>query len=150
MVADHPSSGRAALPVTGAWLPGMPAGHRRFLTIADDHPLALDGGTTLSDVTIAYETWGALDDSASNAVLLCHAWTGDSHAVGLGLHEQAGGGWWEGMIGPGLFTGVFAWSIHHDASLHMPGLAVLIAAACMAVAFAITLTLPKAEVPHKT
>ena len=101
----------AAFPVTGAWLPGMAAGHRQFHTIAADHPIALDGGATLSDVVIAYETWGSLDDSASNAVLLCHAWTGDSHAAGSGLHDQVGGGWWEGMIGPGLAIDTDRWFV---------------------------------------
>jgi homoserine O-acetyltransferase len=101
----------SAFPVTGAWLPGMPVGHRQFLTIARDHPIALDGGVTMHDVDIAYETWGALDDSASNAVLLCHAWTGDSHAAGAGLHAQVGGGWWEGMIGPGLAIDTDRWFV---------------------------------------
>ena len=51
-------------PATGAWMPGDPVGHRRFFTFPADRPFALDGGVTLHDVTLAYETWGALDDSA--------------------------------------------------------------------------------------
>ncbi|HRE03941.1 MAG TPA: hypothetical protein PLV68_21780, partial [Ilumatobacteraceae bacterium] len=73
---------RAPLPVTGAWRPGDPVGHRQFLTIAVDHPMALDGGTTLTDIVVAYETWGTLNADASNAILVCHAWTGDSHLAG--------------------------------------------------------------------
>jgi homoserine O-acetyltransferase/O-succinyltransferase len=99
------------LPVTGAWMPGDPVGHRQFLTIATDHPLALDGGSTLSNVVIAYETWGALDDSASNAILLCHAWTGDSHAAGPDGHGHVTGGWWDDVVGPGKAIDTERWFV---------------------------------------
>ena len=89
------------IPVTGAWLPGDPAGTRQFFTFATDRRFALDSGTTLSDVTIAFETWGTLNDDASNAVLLCHAWTGDSHAAGAAGRGHADDGWWNAMVGPG-------------------------------------------------
>jgi homoserine acetyltransferase len=72
----------AVLPVTGAWRPGDEAGQRRFFTFPTGRPFALDTEVALSDVTIAYETWGTLDEHASNAILICHAWTGDSHAAG--------------------------------------------------------------------
>ena len=61
------------LPVTGAWQPTDPPGRRQFLTIANDHPFALESGVALRDVTIAYETWGVLNEDRSNAVLVCHA-----------------------------------------------------------------------------
>ena len=70
------------IPVTGAWRPGDNVGHRRFFTFATDRRFALDSGATLCDVTVAYETWGRLNDDASNAVLMCHAWTGDTHVTG--------------------------------------------------------------------
>ncbi len=89
------------LPVTGAWHPGDHPGQRRFFTFPADRPFALDGGVTLRDVTVAYETWGRLDERASNAVLVCHAWTGDSHAVGESGNGHPTPGWWEGVIGPG-------------------------------------------------
>lgn len=89
------------LPVTGAWRQGDAAGRRQFLTFATDHPFALEGGGALSDVTVAYETWGTLAGDASNAVLLCHAWTGDSHAAGRAGRGHAAPGWWDGMVGPG-------------------------------------------------
>jgi homoserine O-acetyltransferase/O-succinyltransferase len=92
---------REPLPVTGAWRPGDPVGHRRFLRLAADRPLALEGGGHLRDVTIAYETWGELDATASNAVLVCHAWTGDSHVHGPAGHGHPTEGWWEGIVGPG-------------------------------------------------
>ncbi|MGD9796036.1 MAG: homoserine O-acetyltransferase [Acidimicrobiia bacterium] len=90
------------LPVTGAWRPGDDSGHRQFLTIAAQRPLALEGGGQLRDVQIAYETWGQLDADGSNAVLICHAWTGDSHVLGHVGRGHPSGGWWEGVVGPGL------------------------------------------------
>ena len=85
-------------PVTGAWCPGDPAGNRQFLAL--DRKLALDGGGVLDAVEIAYETWGTLNDDASNAVLLCHAWTGDSHAAGRAGPGHPTPGWWESIVGP--------------------------------------------------
>ena len=87
--------------VTGAWMPGDPPGHRQFLGVARDRPFALEHGTTLNDVTVAYETWGTLDATASNAVLICHAWTGDSHVTGPAGRGHLEPGWWEGLVGPG-------------------------------------------------
>ena len=89
-------------PATGAWMPGDPPGSRRFLTIPADRPIALEGGVMLRGVTVAYETWGTLNAAADNAVLLCHAWTGDSHAAGPAENGHPTPGWWEGVVGPGL------------------------------------------------
>ena len=92
---------REPQPVTGAWRPGDPPGQRRFFTIGTGRRFPLDGGGALAEVTVAYETWGALDADASNAVLVCHAWTGDSHAIGpIGVGHPTPG-WWEGVVGPG-------------------------------------------------
>jgi homoserine O-acetyltransferase len=90
------------LPVTGAWRDGDPVGQREFFTFATDRRFALDSGVTLSDVNVAYETWGTLDADGSNAVLLCHAWTGDSHAAGSAGRGHDEAGWWNAMVGPGL------------------------------------------------
>ncbi len=89
------------LPVTGAWLPGDDPGHRQFFTFATDRGFALDSGVSLRDVVVAYETWGELDAIGSNAVLVCHAWTGDSHACGPAGRGHLEPGWWDAMIGPG-------------------------------------------------
>jgi homoserine O-acetyltransferase len=89
------------LPASGAWRPGDPPGQRRFLSIAADRPFVLEGGGSLRDITLAYETWGTLADDASNAVLVCHALTGDSHAAGSAVEGHASPGWWDGLIGPG-------------------------------------------------
>ncbi|MDN6179132.1 MAG: alpha/beta fold hydrolase, partial [Micrococcaceae bacterium] len=55
-------------------------------------------GGWLPEVMIGYETWGTLDARASNAVLLLHALTGDTH-VSRGHSQEEG--WWEGLVGPG-------------------------------------------------
>jgi homoserine O-acetyltransferase len=89
------------IPVTGAWQPGDDVGHRQFFTFAVDRRFAVDSGATLTDVTVAYETWGRLAPDASNAVLVCHAWTGDSHAAGPAGRGHVSPGWWDAMIGPG-------------------------------------------------
>jgi homoserine O-acetyltransferase/O-succinyltransferase len=99
------------LPVTGAWQPGDPPGRRKFFTFAADHPFALEGGTALSDVTIAYETLGTLAADASNAVLLCHAWTGDSHAADRPGRGHGAPGWWDGMVGPGAPIDTDRWFV---------------------------------------
>ncbi len=102
---------KAPAPVTGAWRPGDAAGHRQFLTIAKDRPLALDGGSSLRDVEIAYETWGTLDVDATNAILVCHAWTGDSHAAGPDGRGHVDGGWWDDVIGPGKAIDTDRWFV---------------------------------------
>ncbi|MCU1344526.1 MAG: metX, partial [Acidimicrobiia bacterium] len=48
------------------------------------------------------ETWGRLNATASNAVLVCHAWTGDSHVYGSIGNGHPSPGWWDGVVGPGL------------------------------------------------
>jgi homoserine O-acetyltransferase len=56
----------------------------------------------LRHVTIAYQTWGTLDADGGNAVLVCHAWTGDSHVTGPSGAGHSAPGWWQGVVGPGL------------------------------------------------
>jgi len=55
----------------------------------------------LKEVTLAYETWGELDSSGENAVLVVHALTGDSHCAGGCCETYKRGGWWDAMVGPG-------------------------------------------------
>jgi homoserine O-acetyltransferase len=99
------------LPVTGAWRPGDPPGCRQFLTFATVHPFAVENGAVLSDVALAYETWGTLNDDASNAVLVCHAWTGDSHAAGRAGPGHPTPGWWDECIGPGKHIDTNRWFV---------------------------------------
>jgi homoserine O-acetyltransferase/O-succinyltransferase len=89
------------IPVTGAWRPGDPPGRRQFATVASAAPLALRAGGRLGPITVAYETWGTLDSTASNAVLVLHALTGDSHAAGPAGPGHVETGWWDAIIGSG-------------------------------------------------
>src|SRR5919107_2691526 len=65
-----------------------------------DQPLPLDCGIDLKPFQIAYQTYGELNAAKSNAILVCHALTGDQHVANI--HPVTGKqGWWETMIGPG-------------------------------------------------
>ena len=99
------------LPVSGAWHPAHGPGHRQFLLFPHDRPFALDGGVVLRDVTVAYETWGELNADASNAVLVCHAWTGDSHVAGPSGRGHAAAGWWDAIVGPGKAIDTDRWFV---------------------------------------
>ena len=108
--AERPSA-PSALPASGAWHPGDPVADRRFVTFAEQRPFLLEGGGALRDVTMAYETWGALDDDGANAVLVCHALTGDAHAAGRSGPGQPTAGWWDGLIGPGRALDTDRWFV---------------------------------------
>jgi homoserine O-acetyltransferase len=73
---------------------------KEFTFASPPHELPLEGGARLGPITIAYETYGRLDNEKSNAVLVLHALSGDAHAAGF--HEgDKSPGWWDNMIGPG-------------------------------------------------
>ncbi len=69
--------------------------------IAIERPLKLDCGRTLSRFDLVVETYGRLNASASNAILVCHALSGDHHAAGLNAADDRKPGWWDNCIGPG-------------------------------------------------
>jgi len=76
---------------------GRPLKHVRTVTFRE--PLDLEQGGRLDEVTVAYETYGRLNERRDNAVLICHAISGDSHVA---RHDEDDDpGWWDVLIGPG-------------------------------------------------
>ena len=73
----------------------------KYITLAQPpNELLLESGRSLGPVALAYETYGELNADQSNAILVCHALSGDAHAAGYHSGEKDPG-WWETMIGPG-------------------------------------------------
>lgn len=99
---------RGPIPATGAWLPGDPVGDRKFVEITG---FTTQAQVTFDRVTIAYETWGTLAPDGSNAVLILHALTGDSHVAGAAGEAHATAGWWSEIVGPGLTIDTDRWFV---------------------------------------
>ncbi|NTU65921.1 MAG: alpha/beta fold hydrolase, partial [Chloroflexi bacterium] len=72
-----------------------------YFTFAENELLALESGETLGPITLAYETYGRLNDDHSNAILICHALSGNAHAAGFNSPDEQAPGWWDDCIGPG-------------------------------------------------
>lgn len=70
-------------------------------TLHNEKPLSLDCGQTLSQFNLVYETYGILNTDHSNAILICHALSGDHHAAGFHSMQDKKPGWWDSAIGPG-------------------------------------------------
>ena len=66
-----------------------------------NQPLVLESGSVLPTFTLAYETYGRLNASKDNAILLLHALSGDAHAAGIHHPTDRKPGWWDDMVGPG-------------------------------------------------
>ena len=74
--------------------------HSPVIRFGADEPLRIDAGVSLAPFQIAYQTYGTLNADRSNAILICHALTGDQHVANV--HPVTGKpGWWESMVGPG-------------------------------------------------
>lgn len=69
--------------------------------LAIHEPLTLVSGSTLNSYDLVYETYGQLNANASNAILICHALSGDHHVAGYHHPDDKAAGWWEDYIGPG-------------------------------------------------
>jgi homoserine O-acetyltransferase/O-succinyltransferase len=75
---------------------------RQYAVVATPgNPLPLDCGRQLSDVTLCYEALGQLSPAGDNAILVCHALTGDSHVAGKYDPADRKPGWWDTAVGPG-------------------------------------------------
>jgi homoserine O-acetyltransferase/O-succinyltransferase len=86
------------------WEETASAGVSETKTLALDGRFTLACGRAIERLEIAYETWGELDQDRANAVLVCHALSGDSHLAGVRPGEDpatAAPGWWDVMVGPG-------------------------------------------------
>ncbi|MCW5617976.1 MAG: homoserine O-acetyltransferase [Nitrosomonas sp.] len=66
-----------------------------------DKPLELKSGSTLNSYHLVYETYGRLNADRSNALLICHALSGNHHVAGLYADKPKSTGWWDNIVGPG-------------------------------------------------
>ena len=74
----------------------------RHVTVAEPpHRLRLECGDELGPITLAYETYGTLSEQRDNAILVCHALSGDAHVAGFHRKSDERAGWWDMLIGPG-------------------------------------------------
>jgi homoserine O-acetyltransferase/O-succinyltransferase len=99
---------RGTPPVTGAWREGDHPGNRRFCQVG---PLDTETGGHIPHVRLAYEVFGEPNADRSNVILLFHALTGDSHAVGQAGPGHITSGWWPGVIGPGAAIDTDRWCV---------------------------------------
>lgn len=75
---------------------------KQYVTVGEPpHELVLDNGSRIGPLTIAYETYGQLDSERRNAILICHALSGDAHVAGYYHEDDPKPGWWDIMVGPG-------------------------------------------------
>ncbi|MEU5694160.1 homoserine O-acetyltransferase [Actinosynnema sp. NPDC020468] len=95
------SSSAPTPPAARGWREGDPVGRRQWF----------DGTLPGLPVRLAYETWGSLNADRSNAVLVEHALTGDSHVSGVVEPGHPTPGWWNGLVGPGLALDPAEWFV---------------------------------------
>jgi len=74
---------------------------RAMRVVEPDKPLELECGKTLAPIDVACETYGELNEAGDNAVLICHALSGNAHVAGYNNPDERKPGWWDIMVGPG-------------------------------------------------
>ena len=74
---------------------------RTLRVVEQEEPLSLDCGKTLGPIDVAFETYGQLNEAGDNAILICHALSGNAHVAGYNHPDDKKPGWWDGMVGPG-------------------------------------------------
>lgn len=84
--------------------------HAKHLRLTDEsHPFELEFGGVLPEVDVEYETYGEMNESRDNVILICHALSGDAHVAGWDAEAESTGrkwrcrypGWWDAVVGPG-------------------------------------------------
>ncbi len=74
---------------------------RTIRVVEPNQPLELQCRKTLGPIDVAYETYGDINAAGDNAVLICHALSGNAHVAGKNNHDDEKSGWWDIMVGPG-------------------------------------------------
>lgn len=112
--ADTTSAPSSAAEPTGQDVPAPP----EWATTPDGSlhqigigPIALDGGETIPDVTMAFSRWGQPNAARDNIVLVLHALTADTYITGPADAAHAAPGWWDGLIGPGAALDTDEWCV---------------------------------------
>jgi homoserine O-acetyltransferase len=102
------SSLRGTPPVSGAWRDGDHLGDRLFCQVGS---FTTEHGDIFPHVRLSYEVFGELNEDKSNAILVFHALTGDSHITGSAGPGHPTNGWWSGVVGPGLALDTDSWCV---------------------------------------
>lgn len=79
----------------------IPYKNIKYYTFAEDKDFILESGTPFGSITVAYETFGTLNEDKSNAILIFHALTGDSHVTSSHDEDNSTPGWWDSLVGRG-------------------------------------------------